>query len=79
MKVRVYRKGEAPEEYKWKGQSNALVVRFPDRVRIHRECQCSGVKKEYHHFDYYRPWDVMLLCKKCHGEQHHLERSANNL
>jgi hypothetical protein len=66
IRSRVYRKGEASEEHKWRAQASSLVARFPDRVRIHFECSHVG-KKEHHHFDYYRPWDVMLLCKTCHG------------
>lgn len=35
------------------------------------ECEKCGAKKpERHHPDYFDPWRVEFLCKKCHREHH---------
>ena len=35
-------------------------------------CMKCGTKNdlEYHHKDYSKPFEVDVLCKKCHGEEH---------
>lgn len=35
------------------------------------ECKCKIGKKVNHHFDYYRPFEVIKLCHRCHVTEHY--------
>ena len=73
---------EASKEDK-KNAQNA-VWRAVSRGEIVRPDTCSkcagGGDIEAHHHDYFKPLDVIWLCKKCHGMEHsnnHLENTNN--
>jgi hypothetical protein len=42
----------------------------PDKITILSECPCQKDKKLRHHPDYSKPFEVELLCRKCHGAAH---------
>ena len=54
----------------------ALVAQNEHLVNIIHECACIVSKKIRHHFDYSRPYDVMLLCLVCHSAEHYENRSG---
>lgn len=45
-----------------------LCDKYPERVIVLRECKCAG-KKERHHPDYSKPFEIELLCKAHHNAQ----------
>lgn len=47
-----------------------IVLINPDKLNIVYECACEGKEKINHHFDYYKPLDVLKLCRSCHGIEH---------
>ena len=61
-----------PTENKYiqQNKANSLVSRFPDRVVILYECNCNNDEKEKHHPDYFFPYFICKLCKKCHKAEH---------
>lgn len=73
-------KGTAPSVKKWrmenreKRNAHRLAERHPEALTITYECPCDA-EKQKHHFDYERPLEVMLLCRKCHGAEHRRLRS----
>ena len=59
------------QEVTWfRAKAQYLVHRFPTRVQVLYECPCEKDRKEKHHFDYARPYEVLLLCEKCHKAEH---------
>ena len=42
---------------------------YPEKIVILTECKHGG-KKERHHPDYDKPFEVELLCKSCHFSRH---------
>ena len=62
---------------KCKNRVGYLMRKYPERVRILYECSCriyhpygNGNKKHRHHPNYSDPFDVCLLCAKCHMREH---------
>jgi len=52
-------------------QNSAQIARHhPEKVNVLYECQCKSTRKCRHHFSYQLPFDVFLLCYKCHGAEH---------
>lgn len=53
----------------------------PNAVRIIGECPCKEDYKVRHHPDYNKPFEVELLCQKCHGAAHSIinKRDQNTL
>ena len=47
-----------------------LMNQNPEQVQIFYECPCDTVIKVNHHFNYFRPYEVIRLCNKCHGLEH---------
>jgi hypothetical protein len=45
-----------------------LVNRYPERIVVLYACDHDG-KKHKHHPDYHKPFEVEVLCCKCHGER----------
>lgn len=56
---------------KEKAKCSRLARYYPHKVKIIYECPCkdNGTKHQ-HHFDYARPFEVLLLCHKCHRAEH---------
>ena len=46
-------------------RARTLANQFPEKLNIVWECACNG-RKEKHHFDYNKAFDIFLACKKCH-------------
>ena len=68
-KIRFYHqinRGKYPEKQKAK----YLAGRYPERLIIKGECSCDVKKKQKHHPDYSKPFEVVMLCSNCHGAQH---------
>lgn len=53
-----------------KKQAYALCRNYPYKIIIISECFCKDTKKVKHHPDYNKPFEVTLLCVKCHGSKH---------
>ena len=47
-----------------------LMTQNSHMVNIISECDCAADTKIRHHFDYSRPYDVVLLCSLCHFAEH---------
>lgn len=49
-------------------------LRRVQRGKIMRPTSCEKCKKECvpdgHHYDYSKPFDVLWLCRECHGKEH---------
>ena len=54
------------DHYNIKQRSNHMVYKYPERVVVLYVCPCDVENKIKHHFDYSRPFEVYLLCHKCH-------------
>jgi hypothetical protein len=54
--------------------ANTLCRLYPVRIVVIRKCSCVR-KKVNHHPDYSKPFEIMKLCRECHGAQHHRERA----
>jgi hypothetical protein len=70
-------------------ENNPEKVRASSRVRYRKdmaniiyECRCDHPNKVFHHFDYSKPYDVILLCPECHRIEHrrlkNLEQPCNS-
>jgi hypothetical protein len=46
-----------------------LNRKYPDKIVILKECEHKG-KKQKHHPDYDKPFEIEILCKKCHFLKH---------
>lgn len=46
------------------------MYRHPDKVTVMSECKCNTEHKVKHHPDYNEPFNVVKLCRKCHGKAH---------
>lgn len=56
-----------------------LAHQHPTLLQIIYECPCKIERKEYHHFDYFRAYEVIKLCARCHGLEHRrLNKKAEN-
>jgi hypothetical protein len=58
-----------------KVRASQLARYYPDMVSILYECRCENGKKHRHHYDYKKPFDVILLCDQCHMTEHKRLRS----
>ena len=45
----------------------------PEKIIILKDCGHAG-KKEKHHPDYDKPFEVEILCEICHDERHYVQR-----
>lgn len=47
---------------------------------IDKKCEFCGekIKLQRHHPDYNKPFDIIILCVKCHTEWHKIKRLVNN-
>lgn len=52
-----------------RARANSLANNNPEKLIIEYDCGHAGAK-EKHHLDYTAPYNVELLCTKCHGETH---------
>lgn len=53
-----------------KAKVQSLAKYHRHKVNVIYECACDHPKKHMHHFDYDRPYDVLLLCPACHSTEH---------
>jgi len=51
-------------------RAQTMANQYPEKVKIIYECPCDDQNKKKHHFDYSFPYDVFLLCQRCHMEEH---------
>jgi len=59
-----------PEKYKAEYQvGNAIKLGKLTRPELCQGCKNTG-RVEAHHRDYTKPFEVVWLCKKCHGKEH---------
>lgn len=63
--------------YPEKIRAQSLCNAHPDRVNIVNECLCTHERKHRHHFDYSRPYDIVLLCPHCHAQEHKNRKRVN--
>jgi hypothetical protein len=49
-----------------RNRAHYLANKYPERLNISFDCE-HAEKKDKHHPDYFKPYDVELLCRKCHG------------
>jgi hypothetical protein len=54
---------------------SVLAKTHPERLNILYECKCIAIGKHRHHFNYKKPYDVILLCDICHIAEHNRLRS----
>ena len=57
-------------------RAREMANQNPHLVNVIYECQCEDPVKLKHHFDYSQPFNVLLLCKRCHYEEHKRRRKA---
>jgi len=50
-------------------EAYSLMIKHPDKIIIEHECEHDG-EKVRHHYDYNKPFNVMLLCTYCHSKIH---------
>ena len=50
-------------------KAHQLTARHPELINVIYECEHGGNKIK-HHFSYTLPYSVMLLCYKCHVQEH---------
>lgn len=71
-KLLIWRRDYQHREKKRVNARNMVATYFK-RGKIQKvECCCCGKKEnlEFHHPNYNKPFNVMVLCKKCHLELH---------
>jgi hypothetical protein len=71
------------EKYPERVRAGSLATYYSEHLSILYECACetNGKVKHKHHHDYSKPFEVILLCKKCHSVWHsklRIEDKANN-
>lgn len=66
------------QKNKDKYKASCLAKSHPERLNILYECHCEAIGKHHHHFDYSKPYDVILLCDACHASEHKRLRSLVN-
>lgn len=55
--------------------AHSWANRHPEKLIILRECEHEG-KKHKHHPDYSKPFEIELLCCRCHGK--HIKDNIKN-
>jgi hypothetical protein len=58
-----------------KSKARALANSYPNLLVIKGECSCDVEKKQKHHPDYSKPFEVVILCASCHAAEHARLRS----
>lgn len=59
-----------------KARAESLAFEHPEKVTVLSTCKCDVSKKQNHHPDYSKPFDVIKLCPRCHIMEHiRLKRS----
>jgi len=43
-----------------------MMQKYPEKIKILRECPHKNKKRDRHHPDYSKPFEVELLCRPCH-------------
>jgi len=56
--------------FRLKNLAHKIANKYPDKVKILKECECQGKRKIKHHPDYSKPLEVELLCYTCHWKAH---------
>lgn len=60
-----------------KTKAQYFAKTYPGQLNILYECPCSAQGKHRHHFDYTKPFDVIILCDSCHAAEHKRLRSLS--
>lgn len=60
-----------------KTKAQYFAKKYPGQLNILYECPCSAPGKHRHHFDYTKPFDVIILCDSCHAAEHKRLRSLS--
>ena len=47
-----------------------MARKYKDFLAVLYECPCASTSKHNHHPDYSRPFEVIVLCPKCHSAWH---------
>jgi ribosomal protein S27AE len=64
--------GELSDLQKMKSNARAYLKMYIKRGKVQKEacCRCGNENAEAHHKDYYKPLEVVWLCRPCHLELH---------
>lgn len=65
------------QRYPEKHKAKLLSGQYPHLLTVLGECNCNIEKKQNHHPDYSKPFEVIRLCTKCHGAEHRRLRSLS--
>jgi hypothetical protein len=60
-----------------KTKAQYLAKKYSDQLNIIYDCPHQVEGKHRHHFDYSRPFDVLILCDSCHAAEHARLRSLS--